>query len=70
MLSSFVLNFVNVYGQYYHWVFIDICDVVLFIGGVVAATVEIINFGSVPVHEYGTVTRWIVMYPSMFPIDL
>ena len=41
--------------------------VVLFIGGVVAATVELISLDpaiSVPVHSYGTVSRWIVMYPT------
>ena len=36
---------------------------VMFVGGVVAATVELINSDSSPVHEYGAYTRWIVMYP-------
>ena len=35
----------------------------MFVGGVVAATVELINTDSLPVHEYGAVARWIVMYP-------
>jgi len=41
-------------------------DVVMFVGGVVAATVELISLDSAisrPVHSYGTVSRWIVMYP-------
>ena len=38
---------------------------VMFVGGVVAATVELINSGSEPVHEYGAVARWIVMYPKV-----
>lgn len=36
----------------------------MFIGGVVAATVELINSDSRPVHEFGAASRWIVMYPS------
>lgn len=38
----------------------------MFVGGVVAATVELISLDpaiSAPVHSYGTVSRWIVMYP-------
>ncbi len=34
----------------------------LFVGGVVAATVELINLNSLPVHSYGTGARWIIMY--------
>ncbi len=30
-----------------------------------AATMETINFSSLPVHQFGTVTRWIVMYPDL-----
>ncbi len=36
---------------------------VMFIGGVVAATMETINENSLPVHSFGVVARWIVMYP-------
>ncbi len=35
----------------------------MFIGGVVAVTMETINNESVPVHSFGTTARWIVMYP-------
>jgi hypothetical protein len=38
---------------------------VMFVGGVVAATVELIG-QSRPIHEYGSVSRWIVMYPDTF----
>ncbi len=43
---------------------------VMFVGGVVAATVELINSQSSPVHSYGAVTRWIVMYPTVLNIYL
>ena len=29
-----------------------------------AATVELINSESIPVHQYGQVSRWFVMYPD------
>ena len=45
-------------------------DVVLFIGGVVAATVDTIRldnrFGpGIAPHSWGFVTRWMVMYPKL-----
>lgn len=46
---------------------------VLFVGGIVAATVELISLDddiSRPVHSYGTVSRWIIMYPTYQPITL
>ena len=37
---------------------------VIFIGGIVAATVDTITLDSNVPHNFGAVTRWIVMYPT------
>ena len=41
-------------------------NIVLFVGAVMAATVELISLtDSTPIHSYGAVTRWICMYPKV-----
>ena len=44
--------------------------VVLFIGGVVGATVETIELDqeNVAPHNFGAVTRWMVMYPTILTL--
>ena len=37
---------------------------VLFIGAIVGATVETIQFDNDAPHSFGTASRWIVMYPN------
>ena len=37
---------------------------VIFIGGIVAATVDTITLDGRAPHSFGAVTRWIVMYPT------
>ena len=50
------------YILYNHEFTISNAHTVLFIGGIVAATVEIIEL-STPVHSFGAVSRWLIMYP-------
>ena len=42
-----------------------LCASVLFIGGIVGATVETIELENDEPHNFGAVTRWMVMYPMV-----